>query len=370
MVKKYESIGAKYEKLNKEAKKHLLGELNKVFSEKGGDNALFERCKKEIDILYEKGLLFIIEILYNYKNYVSKTVSVSYHFSKTMNNLSLLYVLGLTNVDQIKYKLPYEIFNESNVSVYLINTTTTNLLSYIESKYFDKIKIVYGTHEKEDIEEIDKYEDNHYLLIPVLKGTDVKKYASFKNMLFSLNDSFIFETIDDYRDYVNDYFTIRIDEMLPISDYKEKGSLENALTCDFEKELAKILKPKTIQDYVKLKSIGHGTGVWKYNQDILVLEGKITLANLIATREDILEYLLEHSIDKGAALEIVNFIRKGLPKKDTGKWNDYVEIMKNHNCEDMFIDIFSKILFIFGRGQAVSECLFVLDKANYLVKKK
>ena len=47
-------------------------------------------------------------------------------------------------------------------------------------------------------------------------------------------------------------------------------------------------------------------------------------------------------------------------------WDKYVKIMKEHNCEDIFIDIFSKIEFIFGRGQAVSECLFVLDKENYI----
>ena len=30
------------------------------------------------------------------------------------------------------------------------------------------------------------------------------------------------------------------------------------------------------------------------------------------------------------------------------------------------IEIFSKIKFIFGRGQAVSECLFAMDKNNYV----
>ena len=31
----------------------------------------------------------------------------------------------------------------------------------------------------------------------------------------------------------------------------------------------------------------------------------------------------------------------------------------------MTIDILSKILFIFGRGQAVSECLYAQDEMNY-----
>ena len=35
------------------------------------------------------------------------------------------------------------------------------------------------------------------------------------------------------------------------------------------------------------------------------------------------------------------------------------------SCDDMTIDILSKILFIFGRGQAVSECLYAQDEMNY-----
>lgn len=65
-------------------------------------------------------------------------------------------------------------------------------------------------------------------------------------------------------------------------------------------------------------------------------------------------------------LEILNYIRKPKNKSSLKLWNKYVKIMKEHNCEDMFIDIFSKIEFIFGRGQAVSECLFVLNKENYI----
>ena len=122
--------------------------------------------------------------------------------------------------------------------------------------------------------------------------------------------------------YKNEFLTIRIGEKEPIRNYKNVG-LKNVLTCDFEKEIAKILKPKTINDYVKVKSIGHGVDVWNYNQDVLVKNGKIKLKNLIATREDIFEYLLAHSIKRDKALEIVNFIRKGRQEKEPKKWNEY-----------------------------------------------
>ncbi len=354
----------KYEHLNMNAKIYLFDELKEKFFLKYKNLDLFRRCNKELDLLYDKGLLFLIEIFYKYKEYHSR-LPISYHFRGTINNLLLLYVLDITDVDPIKYNLPYELFNDSTICVDLIHAIPLDFLSYVGRNYYDELRFVYGTHEKEDIEEINAFEDNHYLLIPFFGYKDSKDCPMLKDISLRLNEDLILETVDDYRKYKDEFLTIRVDEKQPISDYEEKG-LGNVLTNDFEKEIAEILQPKTIRDYIKVKSIGHGTDVWNYNQDALVAEGKITLENLIATREDILEYLLDHSIDRDMALEMLNFIRKGRAKKDPTKWDEYVGIMKEHNCEDMFIDIFSKILFIFGRGQAVSECLFVVDENNYI----
>ena len=354
----------KYETLNRNAKIFLLHELKKRNFHKYKNIDVFGRCNKELDLLYDKGLLFLIEILYKYKKHKSR-LPISYHFRGTINNLLLLYVLGITDVDPIKYNLPYELFNDNTICVDLIRAVPLDFLRYVGSNYSNKVKFVYGNHEKEDIEEINALEDNHYLLIPFFR--DNKDNLVLKDISLRLNENFILETVNDYRKYKDEFLTIRIDEKQPISDYREKG-LVNVLTNEFEKEIARILQPKTITDYIKVKSIGHGTDVWNDNQDVLVAEGKITLDNLIATREDILEYLLDHSIDRDIALEIFNFIRKGQAKRNPTKWDEYVIIMKEHNCEDMFVDIFSKILFIFGRGQAVSECLFSLDEENYIKK--
>lgn len=357
----------KYDHLNINTKIYLFDELKERFFHKYKNLDLFRRCNKELDLLYDKGLLFLIEIFYKYKEYHSH-LPISYHFRGTINNLLLLYVLDITDVDPIKYNLPYELFNDSTICVDLIHAIPLDFLSYVGQNYYDEVRFVYGTHEREDIEEVNAFEDNHYLLIPFMGYKDSKDCTVLKDVSLRLNEDLILETVDDYRKYRDEFLTIRIDEKQPISDYEEKG-LGNVLTNDFEKEIADILQPKTIKDYVKVKSIGHGTDVWNYNQDVLVAEGKITLDNLIATREDILEYLLDHSIDRNVSLEMFNFIRKGRAKKDPEKWNEYVGVMKEHNCEDMFIDIFSKILFIFGRGQAVSECLYALDEENYIKKR-
>ena len=69
-----------YEELNKQAKEYITKELD----DKINDNKILERCYKEINILYDKSLLFIIEHLYKYKQ---KTKNISYYFEGSINNL-------------------------------------------------------------------------------------------------------------------------------------------------------------------------------------------------------------------------------------------------------------------------------------------
>ena len=57
----------KYEYLNRNAKIFLFEELKKRYPQKYKNLDLLGRCHKELDLLYDKGLLFLIEILYKYK---------------------------------------------------------------------------------------------------------------------------------------------------------------------------------------------------------------------------------------------------------------------------------------------------------------
>lgn len=76
-------------------------------------------------------------------------------------------------------------------------------------------------------------------------------------------------------------------------------------------------------------------------------------------------FITQHSIENDTAIDIVKQMSKARTSKSNELWQKYVDIMKKHDCDDMFIDILSKVLYIFGRGQAVSECLYALEKTNY-----
>ena len=335
-----------YEELNDDAREYFLLLLDEMIK----DNELLKRCKTEVNILHDKGFLFIVEYLHRYK---MNNKDVEYHFGGTINNLSLLYVLGISKVNPIEYNLPYELFTDRTLNIDFINDTYLSFLDYFEEGA--SFRIIKGSFEREDIEEINELEDNHYLIIP--------KYYQPKDLTFRLNEFCHFETVEDYRLLKDKYLTIRLDDKKFI--FEKDVDIKNALHTDFENEVSKLLKPKTVDDYVKVISLAHGTRVWKENQDELFKNGKIDIHSVISNREDVYEYLIHHSIEHDVAIDIVKQMSKVRTSKSNKLWQKYVDIMKEHDCDDMFIDIVSKVLYIFGRGQAISECLYALDKANY-----
>ena len=49
-----------YEELNNSAKEYITQELDELFYNKYNDKELLKRCYKEINVLYDESLLFII----------------------------------------------------------------------------------------------------------------------------------------------------------------------------------------------------------------------------------------------------------------------------------------------------------------------
>lgn len=337
----------KYEELNDDSRDYFLVLLAK----KVKDEEVLKRCKKEVDLLYDKGLLFILEFLHKYKK---SNEQVSFHFRGMANNLLLLYVFGMSNVDPIKYNLPYELFTDKTLCIDFINGCSIDFVDAVE-KYARDFRIVKGSFEPTKVDEINKFADNHYLVIP--------KYVQPTGMTFRLNEFSQFETVEDYHLFTDEYLTIRLDDKNLIQE--KKVGIKHVINNEFEEEVAKLLKPKTIDDYVKIISLAHGTRVWKENQDELFKDGKIDIHSVISNREDVYEYLIQHSIEHDVAIDIVKQMSKARTSSSNELWQNYVNIMKEYDCDNMFINIVSKVLYIFGRGQVVSECLYVLDKNNY-----
>lgn len=335
----------KYKILNDES----LEFFENLLKDKVKDKNNLDRCKNELKLLYETGSLFIIEALYLYKK---KNKHIKYFFKRTFNNLLILYLLKLNAVDPIKYNLPYYFFNENKLDVAIINEPSIIFICYELGKK-DSFKVIAGNFQEEDIEDVPFLLD-HYIFIPY--------YIHPLDMQFKLRNS-MFETVEDFRNYKNEYLIARISEIEPFVNLDIK--IENAFTSEFELMLKEKLKPKTFNDYVKIISLAHGTNVWSDNQDKLFEKGKINIKNIISNREDIYELLLDHSIDEKTALRMCKVLF--FPKKNKNyEWKECIKIMNDHNIDDMYIDIFCRLNYIAPRGQYVNECLIALDKKNYV----
>lgn len=334
-----------YEELNNDAKDYLLIELDKLTK----DDTIIDRCRKEIDLLFEKNILFIIEYLYRYKNF---NKNIRFCFKGTFNNLLLLYVLNLSDVDPLKYNLPYELFDEKKFTIYFVNGSYDGFVDYLE-QFYSLFRVAKGNFEKSEFEEENKMCENNYLIMPFCDTEMTFKFNEFNRL----------ETIDDYRLYKDKYITIKLDDKYNI--LSDKVNIKYSLKNEFEEELAKIINAESLEDYDKVISLAHSTHAWKNNQDVLFEDGMINLQNIIASREDIYEYLQKHNIDSQVSIDIIKHIISNRNNENNQLWNNYVKLMKEKNCSDIFIDIISKILFISGRGQAISECLYSLDERNY-----
>ena len=65
----------------------------------------------------------------------------------------------------------------------------------------------------------------------------------------------------------------------------------------FVRGILQMTKPTTMAELVRISGLSHGTNVWQGNAEILVREGKVTLGEVIATRDDIYNTLLEYGVE-------------------------------------------------------------------------
>lgn len=122
---------------------------------------------------------------------------------------------------------------------------------------------------------------------------------------------------------------------------------------NYTNEIIKAVQPKTINDLIKVISVGHGNDVWNNNQEVLIKNKTITIKELIGSRDDVVDYLIKKGYPKDVSTKIMESVRKGqfnqVDKNDLG------------DISETFIKIFTKIRYLFPKG----HCIAILYNVIY-----
>lgn len=130
----------------------------------------------------------------------------------------------------------------------------------------------------------------------------------------------------------------------------------------FVRQVLEMTRPKTMEELVRIAGLTHGTDVWLNNAEPLVVNKIAKLNEVLCTRDDIMNYLINHGMEAAISFRIMERVRKG-----KGPTDEMEAAMKNGGIPAWFIDSCKKIQYMFPRGHAVAYTMMSFRIAYYKV---
>jgi len=131
---------------------------------------------------------------------------------------------------------------------------------------------------------------------------------------------------------------------------------------EFVRGMLRETRPTTMDELVRLAGLSHGTDVWLNNARDLVVGGIATLAEVICTRDDIMNYLIAQGCDPLLSFKTMENVRKG-----KGLQPEMEQMMEDNQIPQWFVDSCKKIKYMFPRAHAAAYVMMSFRIAYYKV---
>jgi len=130
----------------------------------------------------------------------------------------------------------------------------------------------------------------------------------------------------------------------------------------FVRNILQMTRPTTMAELVRISGLSHGTNVWQGNAELLIRENTVTLSEVIATRDDIYNTLLEYGVEGKLAFFTMESVRKG-----KGLTPEMEGAMQEKKVPAWFIESCKKISYMFPKAHAVAYVTMALRIAYFKV---
>jgi len=257
----------------------------------------------------------------------------------------IAYLLGITCIDPIKYNIPFEIFSsiEGDKTPYFDFVFNSN---YAESIY----KYVKEILENNNITYYNEIEEYNYKIFQIIisKSEDLdqlkklEEITKIKHNQIDITDTKILKVFNE-------------------------NNLKGIFQFDNKKarNIINKVKPKSIEDLIKISALLNGRNIWEDNVEELIEEHSIN--EIACSRDEIYIYLLEKGLDRKTAFYIMKFVRQGRATKPNhiNEWKKYVEIMQIYNIPQWYILSLQKIKYMPSKALCTNYVVLSLWLAWY-----